>query len=543
MRQLLYIFLLAVISFTGCKKAETLPTYTITGKTLNEVDHRIFGAFFEKATWNGEIGSDAAISMKTGEVFPEVKTFMDWMNIPVLRFPGGTAIDYYPWYYLIDSMPGKHHTRPKNLHYKDPSRKDVVSSDGRMGLHEYIALCKALDIEPHLVVNLGDAFLKKLPLGKAARELGADLVSYCNDTEGPWAQLRAKNGSLEPFQVKYFQIGNETWLFEGFKKNQRTPENIAHYTDCVEAYARAMKKADPSIELIIDGVQRIGKEVMERCGDLIAYNTFHTYSPWGIKELKREGRVVSADEVTAGEVWQGLAMAPKIDTTTGLSIIENQALHEISTPLAITEWNLNCWFQGDAKAAQPDNQLLAYGIGAASYLHAILRISDKVKLANQSMLVGTGWLITGIRVDTTEQVRPTMYPSALVTGLYSRNHGRQLMEVKSEKIHTYTQPLTLSNIKPSPKVAEQDVLVTADEDHYYVHAVNRSYDKDRDIQVIFPESVKKEFKHFLLSDKTKGTMSEFANVEEINLNGASEKTLLPIPARSVSVFKFSVDSL
>lgn len=41
-----------------------LPTYTITGEVLNEVDERSFGGFFEKATWNSEIGSDAAFKFK-----------------------------------------------------------------------------------------------------------------------------------------------------------------------------------------------------------------------------------------------------------------------------------------------------------------------------------------------------------------------------------------------------------------------------------------------------------------------------------------------
>ncbi|NJK94048.1 MAG: hypothetical protein HC905_03160 [Bacteroidales bacterium] len=64
------------------------------------------------------------------------------MNIPVLRFPGGTAIDYYPWYYLIDKMPGKHQTRPANRLYKNPDDRNALISDGRMGLHEYMDLCK-----------------------------------------------------------------------------------------------------------------------------------------------------------------------------------------------------------------------------------------------------------------------------------------------------------------------------------------------------------------------------------------------------------------
>jgi hypothetical protein len=234
-----------------------------------------------------------------------------------------------------------------------------------------------------------------------------------------------------------------------------------------------------------------------------------------------------------------LATAPEIDPETGLSVIRNNVLDFARPPLAMTEWNLNGWFEGEAITARPDNQLLAYGIGAASYLNAILRVSDKVKIANQSMLVGTGWLITGIRVDTTEQKRPTMYPTALVTGLYSREHGNKRMEFKATNEIFYNQPLKLNDIKPSPKVAEQDVVITSDESFYYIHIVNRSFDSDRELIINFPAMIEKNYKHFVITDRSKSTFSETANVEENQLKSRSTTTTkLLVPSRSVSVFKF-----
>lgn len=541
-----YIFLLIstilVIESAAQNTQVALPVYTITGKELNAVDDRIFGAFFEKASWDCEIGSDAAISLKTHEVFGEVKDYMRWMKIPILRFPGGTAIDYYPWYYLIDSMPGKHAYRPANRNYRDLKSAVNISSDGRMGLHEYIQLCKELDIEPHLVVNLGDAYYKKLPIGQAALELGANLVYYCNQQKGKWADLRALNGSKEPFNVKYFQIGNETWLFDEFQYKQRSAEELLHFTNCVEAYARVMKQADPSIELIIDGAEGLGVEVMKRCGKLIAFNTFHSYAPWGIQEIKKENRVLAENEYSAREVWQALATVPQIDSASGFSVIRNWVIDSITSPLAITEWNINCWFQDKAKSAKPYNELLAYGIGAGSYLNAILRVSDKVKLANQSMLVGTGWKITGIRVDTNELSRPTMYPTAMVTGLYSREHGSQLMEFTTKNPHIYNQALTLnglgSGLGSAFNVAEQDIVVTANAQFYFVHIVNRSFDSDREIKIQFPQKVQSNYIHHCISDRTKGVLSEFANYDQTLFKNASKNVILIVPSKSVSVFKF-----
>ena len=535
-----YWLYLACLLFVACAEEErgNMPVYTISPTPVHAIDDRLFGAFFEKATWGGEIGSEAAISLTTGEVFPEVKAYMDWMQIPLLRFPGGTAIDYYPWYHLIDSMPGRHGGRPRNAHVLDPDQWGVVESDGRMGLHEYMALCRELAIEPHLVVNLGEGYYGHRTPAAAAETMGADFVRYCNATTGPWAALRAANGSPEPFAVKYWQIGNETWLFEGLEFGKRTEAAIARLTENIVAYARAMKAADPSIQLIVDGAEGLGDGARAEVGDLIDYYTFHAYTPWAIRDIRRDTTPVRADTLDPAEVWRGLVAAPRIDSLTGLSMLDPWAYDNLpdNLPLAVTEWNWNGWFAGAAKPARPANELLAYGIGSASFLHALLREGDRIRLANQSMLVGTNWRITGIRVDTTEAERPTMYPSALVTGLYSRHHGDELLDYTLDGGHYYAQPLQLGQLRPAPKVAEQDVVVTADSTAYYLHLINRSYDRARSLRFEFPGGVG-GYTHYLISEAGKGNRSAFAGVSEASGRWSGEAGTIRVPERSVSVVR------
>ena len=535
-----YVLLFAFGLF-GCvsnKPTDSLPTYTI-GASLNTIDDRIFGAFFEKATWSGEIGSDAAISLRSGVVFPEVKEYMAWMQIPLLRYPGGTAVDYYPWYNLIDSMPGHHGTRPRNAHVLDPTQGGIVESDGRMGLHEYMVLCRELGIEPQLVVNLGEGYYHPERLLEAAEQMGADFVRYCNDTSGPWAELRAHNGHPAPFGVKYWQIGNETWLFEGLKYDERTEAAKARLTESILTYARAMRTADASIVLIADGAEGLGDGVRAAAPGLIDYYTFHAYTPWGIGEVKRHDEPVAADTVDPAEVWRGLVAAPQIDPVTGQSRLDPWAYQSLPTdqPLALTEWNWNGWFSGKAKAARPANELLAYGLGSAGFLHGILRESGRIRLANQSMLVGTNWHINGIRVDTTEAMRPYMHPSAMVTGLYRRQHGNELLDCEVTNAHYYAQPLTLGNLGPLPKVAEQDVVVTADGGAYYLHIINRAYAETRALRFVFPEPVAKTVTHYLLSDRSPGTRSPYAAIETPMLRATKRRTIIHVPPRSVSVVR------
>ena len=151
------------------------------------------------------------------------------------------------------------------------------------------------------------------------------------------------------------------------------------------------------------------------------------------------------------------------------------------------------------------------------------------------MLVGTSWRITGIRVDTTEAERPVMYPSALVTGLYSRHHGDRLLNYDVSNAHYYAQPLQLGNIAPAPRVAEQDVVITADADAYYLHILNRAYDEARELRFVLPERVQPTYRQYVLSGTGTGARSPYAAVEKRVHRGAGKRTVVTVPARSVSV--------
>ena len=39
----------------------------------------------------------------------------------------------------------------------------------------------------------------------------SDWMEYCNLSVGKWARLRKQNGHAEPYNVKYWSVGNENW--------------------------------------------------------------------------------------------------------------------------------------------------------------------------------------------------------------------------------------------------------------------------------------------------------------------------------------------
>lgn len=70
------------------------------------------------------------------------------------------------------------------------------------GTDEFMLWCKELDAEPYLCLNFGTGTLDE----------AMAWVEYCNGTEDThYANMRRENGHPEPYNVKYWALGNETW--------------------------------------------------------------------------------------------------------------------------------------------------------------------------------------------------------------------------------------------------------------------------------------------------------------------------------------------
>jgi alpha-N-arabinofuranosidase len=71
------------------------------------------------------------------------------------------------------------------------------------GIHEFIRLCRLTGAEPYLAANVGSG---------TPREFH-DWVLYCNAPAGTvsLAAERAANGDKEPFAVRWWGVGNESW--------------------------------------------------------------------------------------------------------------------------------------------------------------------------------------------------------------------------------------------------------------------------------------------------------------------------------------------
>ena len=132
------------------------------------------------------------------------KQFIDDMKrigAPNLRWPGGCFADGYHW---RDGI-GAADRRPRTYNYWEhrmPAGRQATESNA-FGIHEFMRLCRLVGAEPYLAANVGSGSPQEFH----------DWVSYCNAPVGTvsLADERARYGDREPFAVKYWGVGNESW--------------------------------------------------------------------------------------------------------------------------------------------------------------------------------------------------------------------------------------------------------------------------------------------------------------------------------------------
>lgn len=169
---------------------------------LHEINPLFFGV--NTLFW---IEDDA--SLKDGKI----AKYLREMPCRLMRFPGGEVGDNYHW-----------KTR------KLDNIKQFPSSEGpdKLDCDKFMTLCRQFGATPIFVINLESGFIHN-DLETAIQE-AADWVRYANREKG--------------YQVKYWEIGNETYLPVTYY-----PTTAREYAEAFVKFSRAMKAVDPSIQI------------------------------------------------------------------------------------------------------------------------------------------------------------------------------------------------------------------------------------------------------------------------------------------------------
>jgi alpha-N-arabinofuranosidase len=237
---------------------------------------------------------------------------------PVIRWPGGCFASSYQWKQGI----GPQHKRlphPREI-WDD---LDVYS----FGTDEFVRMCRAVGAEPLIVVNIGSrAWNTDADTHDYTQDV-LDWIQYCNGpADSKWGKVRAANGSRKPYNVKFWEIDNETW---------HTP--APQYAEEVLRLAPLMKKADPSIKLLACGSGGMGRNnrngmpynrtVIERCADVLDYISIHHYEnpdrfatgPRNYEDFFRElGDIIKSSKNPDLKIYVSEWNAQSTDWRTGL---------------------------------------------------------------------------------------------------------------------------------------------------------------------------------------------------------------------------------
>ncbi|MBN1808527.1 MAG: hypothetical protein JW909_05625 [Planctomycetes bacterium] len=161
---------------------------------------------------------------------PDVIRFLVESRLPLLRWPGGNFVSAYRW----EDGVGPVDQRPTRPNFAWGGVEPNL-----FGTDEFVRFCRDAGCEPMICLNAGNA-------GPAE---AARWVQYCNGpADSPMGAERARNGSPEPFNVVYWEIGNE--LTGRHQVGWTTPDG---YADRYGEFAEAMLAVDPGIKLLACG--------------------------------------------------------------------------------------------------------------------------------------------------------------------------------------------------------------------------------------------------------------------------------------------------
>lgn len=161
------------------------------------ISRHLYGHFAEhlgRCVYGGFwVGEDSDVPNEGG-IRLDVVDALRALDIPNLRWPGGCFADEYHW---KDGI-GPRADRPRmiNTHWGD------VEENNHFGTHEFMALCELLGAEPYISGNVGSGTVQEM----------SQWVEYLTrDGDSPMVRLRKANGREEPWKVRFWGIGNETW--------------------------------------------------------------------------------------------------------------------------------------------------------------------------------------------------------------------------------------------------------------------------------------------------------------------------------------------
>lgn len=215
----------------------------LVGEEIGTVSRDIYGHFAEHlggVIYDGIwVGEDSRVP-NTGGIRTALVDALKRIQAPVIRWPGGCFADSYDW--RDGTGPRERRPRRTNFWVDAPEWPEGAPKDGpgryepnHFGTNEFLRFCQLAGAEAYLAANV--------------RGLGAqsfyEWVEYVNSpagtTTGAISRAAGPLGNRDPYKVRYWGVGNESWGCGG----NLTPEEYAaeyrRFTAAVPRYGVDLK--------------------------------------------------------------------------------------------------------------------------------------------------------------------------------------------------------------------------------------------------------------------------------------------------------------
>jgi alpha-N-arabinofuranosidase len=187
------------------------PIGSITADLYGHFVEHLGGVVYD-GVWVGEKSTIA----NTGGIRQALVDHMRRLPPGPIRWPGGCFADSYDW---RDGV-GPRAARPRRTNFWEGAMAKLPDGPGKydpnhFGTNDFVRLCRLVRSEPYIAANLRSLSAKDF----------YQWVEYCNSPAGSstLAELRAAGGDRDPFRVRFWGVGNESWGCGG----NFTPEEYA----------------------------------------------------------------------------------------------------------------------------------------------------------------------------------------------------------------------------------------------------------------------------------------------------------------------------
>ncbi len=168
---------------------------------------------------------------------PDVIAHLKAIGTSLIRWPGGNFAGEYLW---RDGLLPADERKPSQSFMEIETQPYTNGFDyNELGTDDIIALCREIGAEPFFTIN---------PVWFSPEESAA-WVEYCNGSaDTPLGKLRAERGFPEPFNVRFWSLGNEM----GFGHMEGT-KNGGQYAVLGRRHAEALLNVDKNITICSSG--------------------------------------------------------------------------------------------------------------------------------------------------------------------------------------------------------------------------------------------------------------------------------------------------